>query len=420
MADVTAVIDSQMRSSPQWASAGGVALRPFLTLVTVACAVGSLPVGAAELQSEREEGFGVRLSQSVRWEDNVFRLSDGERPIGGGSKSDRISRSSVGLTFDHMYSLQRLVAALDVVRRSYAEHDELDSTTKSGALRWDWAAGKQWTGTAQLQQREAPRSFDDVDRRVRSINTLQRASFGADYWLHPDWSILAGAEQTRSRYSDDRSAASEYDETAVEAGAGFRPKSGNRLSLVLRHAEGEYPNRTLTTTRDPEYTQRDVRLRGEWALSGISKLSGYVGYTDREYSTLGDLDFSGPTGRLVFDWTPTGKLSFQIVARREIGSEYEVLDNYVLTRGVGLEAAWAATDKITLVARAERLKRDHGDTSLSSLGEDRRRTYGLSVDYQPLRTVTLGASALRAERSAEDSAFDYTANIYGVDLKLEF
>ena len=420
MVDVTAVIDSQAQRGPVRARSAYPALRPALTLLTVGVALGSLPVDAAELQSEREEGFGVRLSQSVRWEDNVFRLADGEQPREGESKSDRVSRTAAGLSFDHMYSLQRVMAAFDVVRRSYAEHDELDSTTRSGLLRWDWATGKQWTGTAQLLQREAPRSFDDVDRRIRSINTLQRAGLSADYWLHPDWSILAGAEQTRSRYSDSRSSASEYDETAVEAGVGYQPKSGNRLSLVLRHADGEYPNRTVTTTRDPEYTQRDVRLRGDWVLTGISKLSGYLGYTDREYSTVSNLDFSGPTGRIAFDWSPTGKLSFQVVARREIGSEYEVLDNYVLTRGVGLEATWTATDKLALIARGERLRRDHGDTSLSSLGKDRRRTYGLRLDYEALRTVTLSASATRVERYSADSAFDYDANIFGVDLKLEF
>lgn len=420
MSDVTAVVGS-LAPGKALSAAPETLQRPVMSLLTVALALGSLPLGAAELQAEREEGFGVRLAHSVRWDDNVFRLPDGERAADGGSKSDRISRSTVGLTFDHMYSLQRLVASLDVVHRSYDEHDELDSTTKSGLLRWDWATGKQWTGTAQLLQREAPRSFDDVDRRVRSINTLQRAVFNADYWLHPDWSVVAGAERTRSRYSDDRSAASEYDEAAFEAGVGFRPKSGNRLSLVLRHADGEYPNRAATATRDPEYTQRDLRLRGDWVLSGISKLSGYVGYTDREYSTISSLDFSGPSGRIAFDWQPTGKLAFQVVARREIGSEYEVLDNYVLTRGVGVEAAWSATSKVTLIARAERLRRDHGDTSLSSLGEDRRRTYGLSVDYRPLDTVTVSASAVRIEREADDaSSFDYDANIYGVDLKLEF
>lgn len=420
MSDVTSVVGS-LAPANALPAAPETPQRAVVSLLTIALALGSLPAVAAELKTEREEGFGVRLSQSVRWDDNVFRVPDGERPADGGSKSDRVSRSAVGLSFDHMYSLQRLVASLDVVRRSYDEHDELDSTTKSGLLRWDWATGKQWSGTAQLLQREAPRSFDDVDRRVRSINTLQRAVFNADYWLHPDWSVVGGVERTRSRFSDDRSAASEYDETALEAGVGFRPKSGNRLSLVLRHADGEYPSRAATATRDPEYTQRDLRLRGDWVLTGISKLSGYVGYTDREYSTISSLDFSGPSGRIAFDWQPTGKLAFQVVARREIGSEYEVLDNYVLTRGVGLEAAWAATSKVTLIARAERLRRDHGDTTLSSLGEDRRRTYGLSIDYRPLDTVTLSASALRTEREADDSSgFDYDANIYGVDLKLAF
>lgn len=416
MANGARRVDSRaVRKCPR--KAASFSRRAVVVVATFAIAA---PAAAAEADQEREEGFGVRVGQSFHWEDNVFRLPDGERPGGGGSRSDRISRSSVGLTFDHTYSLQRFVAAFDVVRRTYDEYDQLDTTTQSGALRWDWATGKQWSGTASVLQREAPRSFDDTDQRVRDINTLQRARFDADYWIHPDWSLVAGVEHTRSRYSERRSEASEYDETGVEAGVGYKPKSGNSLALVLRRADGEYPNRTLSATRDPEYEQRDLRLRGVWTLSGISRLSGYIGYTDREYSTVRSLDFSGPTGRLVFDWTPTGKLSFRVLARREIGSEYEVIDNYVMTRGFGVEAGWEATGKITVLARGERLRRDNRDTPFATLRDDRRRSYGIGVEYQALRTLTITASAQRTKRLADDSAFDYDADMYALDVRLLF
>lgn len=414
MANGARHVDSRTARSPR--PAAGFARRTIMAAATLAIAV---PALAADAEAEREEGFGVRVAQSFRWDDNVFRLPDGRRPRDG-SRSDRISRTAVGLTFDHTYSLQRFVAALDVARRSYDEYDQLDTTTQSGSLRWDWAAGKQWSGTASLLQREAPRSFDDTDQRVRDINTLQRARFDAGYWIHPDWSIVAGIDHTRSRFSERRSEASEYDETGVEAGVGYRPKSGNSLALVVRRADGEYPNRGLTAARDPEYEQRDLRLRGVWTLSGISRLSGYVGYTDREYSTVRSLDFSGPTGRLTFDWTPTGKLSLRAIARREIGSEYEVIDNYVVTRGFGIEADWAATGKITVRARAERLRRDNRNTPFATLRDDRRRTYGVGVEYQALRTLTITASAQRTRRLADDSAFDYDVDIYAVDVKLLF
>jgi len=420
MTDVTLILHARATFSSNRPSHYRRAAPHALRILTAACALHALPVVAAPADEVPEEGFVVNLGQSVRWEDNLFRLPDGESPPDGGSRSDRVSRSSAGLGFRHTYGLQRIAAGVEVAHRSYAEHDELDATTRSASGRWDWAAGKQWTGTATLLQRQAPRSFDDTDQRIRSINTLRRGGVDANYWWHPDWSLLAGAERTRSRFSDDRSAASEYDETAFEAGVGFRPKSGNRLSLVARRAHGDYPNRTPSATIDSGYEQRDLRLRGEWALTGISKLSGYLGYTSREYEHVNSLDFDGPTGRVAFDWVPTGKLSFQFVARREIGSEYEVIDNYVVTRGLGVEGRWAATDKIGVRARAEQLWRDRGNVGVTALDDDRTRLYGLSVDYAPLRTLTISASAQRAQRSAAGRASDYSADLYGLDARLEF
>lgn len=390
-------------------------------MLPVAAALIALPppAGAAE-DVGTDEGFVFGIAQSLRWEDNLFRLPDGERPADGGSRSDRVSRSAASLGFRHAYGLQRVAAGFEIARRAYAEHDDLDSTTRSGNARWDWAAGRQWSGTALLLQREAQRSFEDTDRRVLSVNKLRRAGGDANFWWHPDWSLLVGGEHTRSRFSDARSDASEYDETAFETGVSYRPESGNLLALVARIADGDYPNRSPSASIDSGYEQRDLRLRADWTLTGISRLSGYVGYTRREYAHVSSLDFSGPTGRLAFDWAPTGKLSLRFVARREIGSEYEVIDNYVVTRGFGVEAKWAATDKIAVRAYGDRLRRDRGDLALSALDDEQRRTYGLSVDYMPLRTVTLTASAQRSKRDAAGRDVDFSADVYGLDARLDF
>jgi len=389
-----------------------------LALALVWAATAFHAAAAAEPDTPPEEGFSVELAQSLRWDDNVFRLPDHVAPAPGESRSDRISRTALGLRFDRSYSLQRIVATAEIVQRSFAENSRLDSTTAGGSVRWDWAYGKRWSGTAVLLQREAPRSFADIDRRIRSINTLRRAGFDASYWWHPDWSLVGGVEQTRSRFSDGQSAASEYDETALEAGLGYRPISGNRLALVFRHADGDYPNRSPSATVDSGYTQRDLRLRGVWTATGHSRLSGYVGYTQRTYPNVSRLDFEGPTARLVYDWMPTGKLSLRLVARREIGSEYEVIDNFVVTRGIAIEPRWAVTEKVTASAYAEWLRRDFGGSRVSPIGDDRSRIHGLRLNWEPLRTLTVTLSAQRARRSAANPQFDYTATVYGLDLVL--
>ncbi|MCK0507738.1 XrtB/PEP-CTERM-associated polysaccharide biosynthesis outer membrane protein EpsL [Aromatoleum anaerobium] len=420
MTDVTILYRARGWTSCRVLGSRRRAARHVLHVLAASWALHGFAAAAAADDGEPEEGFTVGLGHSVSREDNLFRLPDDVRPPEGGSRSDRISRTTAALGFEHTYSLQRVIAGVEMTHRNYDRHNQLDRTTASGALRWDWAAGRQWTGTATLLQRQAPRSFADTDRRIRSINTLRRIGADADYWWHPDWSFLVGAEHTRSRYSDERSDASEYDESAIEAGIGYRPKSGNRLSLVARQADGDYPNRTPSARVDSGYEQRDLRLRGSWVLSGISSFSGYVGYTRREYEHVSSLDFSGPTGRIAFGWEPTGKLSFQVIARREIGSEYEVIDNYVVTRGVGVEGTWKATDKITVIARGERYRRDRSDVELPALDDDRTRVYGLSVGYAPLRDLTITASVQRAKRSAAGERFDYTAKIHGIDVRLDF
>jgi exopolysaccharide biosynthesis operon protein EpsL len=401
------------RSRPRSGVAGGlVAALAWLV-------IGSDPASAA-MEPAAEEGFSVRLSESLRWDDNLFRLPDGVRPVDGGSRSDRLSQTAVGLHFDHVYSLQRLIAGVTVVDRRYAEHANQDSTTVDGVLRWNWALGSLWSGNLGLLQREAPRSFADTVRRVRSINTLRRLEGDAEYRWHPAWVAVVGAEQTASRYSDSQSSASEYDETAVEVGAGFRPKSGNRLDLVARYADGSYPNRSPSATIDSDYTQRDLRLRGDWRVSGLSRFSGYVGLTSRAYPHVESLDFSGATGRLVFDWTPTGKLSFRTTVRREIGSEDEVIDNFVVSRAISFEPRWLATDKVTLWSRLEWLRRDFGQSSQPLQDGNRTRSYGLGLIYQPLRSATVGASFQHSVRSAPGPLFDYSDKIFGLDLKVGF
>jgi hypothetical protein len=189
---------------------------------------------------------------------------------------------------------------------------------------------------------------------------------------------------------------------------------------VARFADGSYPNRRVSERVDTGYQQRDLRLRGDWRTGGHSRLSGYVGLTRRDYSHVSELDYSGPTGRLVFDWAPTAKLSLEVVARSEIGSEHEVVDNYVITRGIALLPQWAVSEKIKVRGRLERLRRDFGQIPLSAVRDDRTRNYGLSVEYEPLRALTITLSALRVIRSADDHRFNATANVIGLDARFAF
>lgn len=314
-----------------------------------------------------------------------------------------------------------MAAALSVVDRSYSDHSDQNATTVDGALRWGWAVGSLWSGKLNLTQREAPRSFaDTLLRRERSINTLRQAEAEAEYRWHPSWITLAGVTQTASRYSDSQSSASEYDETAVEAGVGYRPATGNQLDLRARFADGDYINRDAPGLASG-YTQRDLRLAGDWQVTGLSRFSGYVGYTNRSYSGDDRLNFSGATGRLVYDWTPTGKLALRTTVRRELGADIdEVIDNFVITRALSLEPRWFMTEKVTLWGHAEWLKRDLNQDARSVRDEPRTRIYGLGLTWQPRPHIELGTAYHHSRRSASEAELEYTDDVVRLDLRLQF
>ncbi len=74
--------------------------------------------------------LSLRLESSVNWDANVFRRPDSaadpqlDRGIGG--KSDRYSRTSVGLNFDKTWSQQRIVFDAGQTATRYDKFSSLD------------------------------------------------------------------------------------------------------------------------------------------------------------------------------------------------------------------------------------------------------------------------------------------------------
>ena len=122
--------------------------------------------------------------------------------------------------------------------------------------------------------------------------------------------------------------------------------SGNELALVARDADGRYPNRGDVRLLDSGYNQRDIRLEGRYSISGHSLLSGYFGIARRDYPTTSNRDFSGPIGRLSYDWLPTPRFRAGIQARRELGAKEDLTDTYVVTTAAGVNIGWDLTIKI--------------------------------------------------------------------------
>lgn len=374
----------------------------------------AVPVVAQEDDSKNPFSFSV--SQSVHWDDNIYRTRRDE-------KSDLLTTTTLGINFDKEYSRQGFHAGVAVGRTWYRSESHLNNTSPDARLRWDWRIGDRWSGVIGYSYSEAFAGFEgsycgsasNIDVcQERVVRKLGRANVSADYWWHPNWAVGLGFSDVRNDYRDNARPADKYEAQEMNLNFTYRPSTGNRLVLSLRSEEGQYHRdqaKPESSLRDWE--QRDVRFSGQWRLTGVTQLTGYVGYTNREYKFVSNRDFSGVTGRLGLKWTPTGKAIIDVSWRREIGADMDMVSNYAVSHGWTLRPTWIVSSKVHVGASYEYLKRSYGgDPGLGRNDPPRDaylQSYGLNVQYLPVPAASIGFGVQHGTRNAKRDNDDYRA-----------
>ncbi len=395
-------------------------------MVRVALGVSAVfgALGASAGAMAADDTFNLTAAQVFQFDDNVYRVAPGVRPFGQ-SPGDRISITSLRADFDRQYSRQRLRASADFARIGFERFDTLNYDTQGGELRWDWAVGRHWSGRLSFDQAQSARDLaDTTGSRTSSVGTSRSLQFSGNYWFHPDWSIGAGVERFSTSYSDAASQTSDYQSLRPELRLTYRPRSGNEIALVGRYTDGSYPNRAAGVVSDDGFEQTDLQLSGRWQVTGHSRLDGYAGFTRRRHPNLTYRDYAGPTARLTYDWTPTGKLGLTATVRREIGARDDLFDNFVVTRAASITPRWAVSSRVLVQGTAEWRERDfRGDPGLLTGNlsrDDITRSYTLSLLYTPIDPLQVSVSWSRYRRSSDDANAEYTANVGMVSAQYRF
>lgn len=376
-------------------------------LAIACCACASVAHGDAG------DVFNVSVSQTLTYDDNLFRLPAGANPsTGGGSTSrvDSISHTGVRLTADKPVGRQVLHAAVGMTKVRYDRHRQLDGELSSHAASWDWAFGRQWSGVLSYSSAQTIPGFGDYRAQVRDILTTDALAVRAVYGFHPDWRLILGAASTRATHSASVNAIGDSRVESADAGLRYVPGTGKEFGLRVRHAEGSYPNRQAVAGNliDNGYAEDGIDLDAAWQFSGASNFQGAIGQTRRSHNDIPGRDFSGTTGRLNWTWQPTGRTSLGFGARREIGSQDDLFATYTVIDAMTLTAGWQPTAKLSFSARGELRRRDQQGDPASVIGNaptrsDDDRILSLGVGYAAMRDLRLNLS-LREERRESNLA----------------
>lgn len=400
--------------------------RRWLPLFIATCST----AWVGSVRADEADVFNFNLNQSVMHDSNVFRLPDDanlQSLIGTGRRADIINATSVGVVMDKLLGRQRLHADLSASHVRYAQFNFLDYDGSDISGVWSWVLGNRWHGEIAFSRSESLTGFSDFRSPVKSLNTYQRLSYGANYWLHPDWSVGLSAFQATSDNSSELRETGKFEANGAEAVIEFMPRNGNSLALRLRRTEGDYPNRELTPNGlvDNSYSQDEIEGNLGYRLTGASRVDALVAGVRRNHKQVKVRDFSGVTGRVSWSWLVSGSTQLNITTRREIGAQDDILSSYVVTRGIGLGATWMPTAKTSVQAIAERRVRDYlGDpvAILSSIEKrkDKLNVVSLSISYAPITSLKLSMTLSNEERKSNYDGFPYRDKVASANAQFNF
>lgn len=382
-------------------------------------ALQALPVAA-------KEGDTLRpfVSYTRYYDSNLFRLDESEYGLVQ-EKSDQYGVLSAGVNVDWQPGRQRVTAVASKSLVRFQNNTHLDYDGSDYQLRWNWRLGNHWSGQVGATESVTQSSFSDlVGLQINNQVTRENRFASADWQFHPRWSAGVGAATAKASNSTAQQAPLDYEDSSVSATLGYTTPKGSKLRAQVRKVDGEYPNRPITYV-DRLYTQTEYNLLADWSLTGKLIARGKIGYTQRENDTQSQRDFSGVTGRITADYSPTGKTMLTWALYREIANSDDLNATYQVNTGTSLGAAWQMTSRTTLRASGSYENRSfEGDTGLVIPGlvqrDDDTLSGTLSLSYSPVPMATINIGVQAGRRDSNIPANDYKFHSVFVSVRADF
>ena len=377
--------------------------------------------GSAWSQEERPWTLGV--SQGFRYDSNVFRT-----PRGTPAESDVESITALDGRLRARLGRQELYLLGEVSAHRFRDNGRLNNVGNRVETGVNWATIERLSGNLRYVQNRSLAAFGTAGQPLltdRAVEQTRLAEATVRYGVTARSALRAGFAHRRVDYSIAAFENREYRQNVTSLGYQYGLERALTLGIGGRHTEGRtprYDEPTPGTFVADRSKRRDVDLTAVWVPSALSTISARISATREEHSQAEEADFSGTTGSLSWEYRPSGRLNLRTQLERDTGAESRFanftgedpelsLESRRIVTSAQLGARYELTGKTRLNARYRyargKLTSTGGDT-----GHDETQLYGLGIEYQPLRTLSLGCEAGQERRSTTSSlSFPYRATV---------
>ena len=394
-----------------------------------------LLLGTAPARAQKQDTVMFKASYALQTDSNLLRLPAGANTqalLGTDSADERIDVTTLGLSFNKAYSLQRIELDLSLVDYAYQNFSGLSFTARNYSAAWRWSLTPRLYGSLSTDRNEAPNSFSDyqgntaTNQRNRRTNT--NSGFDATYELDGTWRLLGGFTRASQTNNLALGTGDDYSETATNVGVRYAPSSNSAFTYSVKASNGKYLNRALSAAGafDDEFSQLNHELRMYWVLSGNTTANLNAAYISRSHPHFAQRDYSGfNTGATVF-WNITGKTAMAASWTHELASFQTSYASYTQTDRLSFGPTLQVGPKIFLGLKYDvaRLAYLGAPTELpTALRKDTTQDATLSLNWQPYQTVAVTASLRKSQRDATVTnlpALDFDSNTANLAVQLRY
>jgi exopolysaccharide biosynthesis operon protein EpsL len=402
-----------------WPPANGI----FGKRLLVAALAATFSPASFALWGDRLELF---VDEAYTYDSNVFRLSKNVDPVtvtGSDRKSDTWWTTTLGFNLDVPVSLQRFQLNYAWTDSRYQHFDTLSHRGHTARADWLWAVRRELTGDVGYAEQENLASFANIQGTTPDIVKTRQTWLNGAWLVTPSWRAHTALTAGDARHGDPARRINDLEAASAEVGLSYVTASENRVGVAARYEEGRSPHSVVLqgVDFDNAYKQASIGAQTRWVITGHSRLDGRVDYTKRDYEQFQNRNYSGPTARVTYTWTPTGKTTIATTLYRDVAPLEDIQSRFVLTTGVNIRPQWDVTSKVSVRGNVEYVKWDYrGDQTLGANFEHRVRAVGAGVVYKPTRNILVQGTYQHEDRTSTIPTGDYKVDYFIVEGRLGF
>jgi hypothetical protein len=362
-------------------------------------------------------------SQTFARESNLLRLSNGQEPPPGYSKSDTVSSTALLAGLDQAFGRQRGYGTLAVRANRFSENDIYDNLSYNLNAGLDWSTIERVSGTLAAGASQNLSSFNLqeigllTEKNTEDTQTLDasvRVGLVTEYALEARY----GYRRVENSLEEPSVQSRNFRQNTASLGLLWRPSSATTVGVALRGEKGIYPEFFVFNgiALADRFTSQDLDFTFNHKASGASRIDVRLSYGTTEYDLATTRDFRGLTGAVTWDWQASGKSRLKLRLSHDTGQDSYAYsssntggtaDYSQVNTTLRVQGDHDLTSKVGLTAALSYANRDLVRTlpnlsgPIKSHGTEYDTIFSLGARWAPTRSVLLGCDASTERRRGE-------------------